>query len=234
MATSSTALVSSMTPPGASASMRADEEAHDAPSEGAGCGLLTLSSLCSARANVTFGLALVAALMALGFGATSSSSSTQFYAVAAVIAVAAVLAWFARSLDKQISRLDAENRELSGHVDRLDGENRELSGHVDRLDGENRELSGHVDRLDGENKELAESVKKLQKLHNDSVQMIRQLAMYGDECKEFNQDLRHISSDLQETDDSLGLTAEEFSKQLSVLKTVTSSLNSVARRSSHA
>lgn len=177
-------------------------------------------ALCALRANATLGLTLAAALISFAFGATASAGANRFFALAALMLVAALLAWFARSLDKQISRLSRENEELSGHVSRLDGENRELSGHVDRLDGENRELAGHVQNL--------------QKLHNDSVRMVRQLALYGDECREFGQNLRDISSNLHETDSSLGLTADELESQVAALKAIAGSLHAVSQRASEA
>jgi len=169
---------------------------------GGGC----MQRVCWMRANATLAASLVGAAVALVFGATTGCAPAPFFVLAATLAAIAVLAWFQRKIEHQISLFDRENRELVMTRVALDAENNELRDTRTALDAENEELKGHVHNL--------------QVLHNDSVAMIRQLATYGDECKEFGQELRGISSDLQETDDSLGLTAAEIQKQVAALAAV--------------
>lgn len=193
-----------------------------------------MSRLCWMRANATLAVSLVGAVVALVFGATAGCASAPFFVLAAMLAAVAVLAWFQRGIERQISKFGRENRELRETRAGLDAGNEELRKTRAALESENRELRemrvafGDENRelretraaLDAENLELKGHVQNLQKLHNNSVNMIRQLAMYGDECKEFGQELRDISSDLQETDDSLGLTAAEIQKQVKALSAV--------------
>lgn len=173
---------------------------------------------CCLRSNLALFLALSALGVSLIFAGLAESAgektcSSGMFALAALSLLLAILAWFQRSLEKQISRFDQENDELRATKT--------------RLDKENEELADTRRRLDQENKELAAQVKNLNKLHNDSVAMIRQLAVYGDECREFGRELSGVATDLRETDDSLGLTAEELQKQVRALSAVAGALGRV-------
>lgn len=71
---------------------------------------------------------------------------------------------------------------------------------------------------------LSKQAENLNRLQRESVRMIQQLALYGDECREFNVSLKDISKDLRDTDTSLGLTAKEMGDQLNALASIVSAL----------
>lgn len=127
--------------------------------------------------------------------------------------------------------LDVENEELKETHKKLDAENEELAQSVakindakESLSKENRTLAISVKELETESEELKTQVANLNKLHNEGVNMIRQLATYGDSCREFGKDLKNVANDLKHTDDSLGLTAGELDKKVAALGQVIKTL----------
>lgn len=192
------------------------------------------------RANFAMGVSAIGAIIAVVFAlmaknGSEGTGSTGLFICAVVFAILLVMAWFQRSLERQILRFSEENDELRATRNRFDEENKEF-------DAANKELQKTRDRLDQENKELDAAndrheklidkqeaeLKKLNKLYNDSVNMVRQLAMFGDECKELGHDLKDVAGDLKETDDSLGLTADELRKQTEAIAAATAALTRVA------
>ena len=191
---------------------------------------------CPLRATIALWICLSGGLLSLVFALLAKSNDegtgpTGLFIVTVVFLVLAVMSFFQRSLEKQIRRFDEENDELRETRSRLDEENQELKSTRDRLDQENKEFDAANRKYVASNetftRQLAEQEENLQhlnKLHNDSVAMIRQLAMYGDECKDFGKDLKEISGDLKETDDSLGLSADELRPQTAAIKAATDAL----------
>lgn len=176
-------------------------------------------SVCdgTARANISISLALMGFTMMLALGSSAlqtdgAGGSIPLFVCAALFLTLALLGWLQRGLEKQISRFDAENDQLEATRQNLDAENLELKAHVS-------ELKAHVANLN--------------KLHNESVRMIRQLAIYGDECKTFGRDLAAITHKLNETDDSLGLTADELRTQVEMLAAVAATLGKTAVATVH-
>ena len=177
------------------------------------------------RTNASMAISGVGAVIALVFAVVSRADtgpgSTGLFVCAVAFAILVILAWFQRSLERQVIAFSKENDRLVNSRKHLDAENEELKQTRTRLDAENEELKQSNDQL-------AVQVKNLNKLHDDSVKMIRQLALYGDECKNFNKELSGISHELKETDDSLGLTSDELQKQVTALSALTSALTKQA------
>lgn len=182
------------------------------------------------RATVAMGIAAFGAAASLIFAVMAreqcaGAGATGLFVTAIIFAVALVVAWFQRTLEKQIVRLSIAN-------DRYDQENKEFSEanrinalENDRLRRNNEELESEVDRLGVE-------AQNLNVLYNQSVNMVRQLALFGDECKTLGHDLKDVASDLKETDDSLGLTAGELERQTAAIRTATAALMKVAQAAS--
>ena len=84
-----------------------------------------------------------------------------------------------------------------------------------------------------ENDRLKVQVCNLNELQVRSVKMIQNLALYGDQCEEFGRSLSTITGDLQETDNSLGLTAHEMKQQVKALSAVTNALQANALQAGH-
>lgn len=131
--------------------------------------------------------------------------------------------------------LDRENEELKSTRLKLDAENKELANSVvsinrtkEELAAENIDLASNVKALEDERMALQTQVANLNKLHNEGVVMIRQLALYGDSCKHFGKDLKDVADNLHQTDDSLGLTAEELDKKIAALGQVVKTLERVS------
>lgn len=190
------------------------------------------------RSNASMAVALVGLAVAViffGIG-RGEGADTMGYIVAGILFLAlAVLAYFQRSIERQVIRLDQENDELRETRHRLDQENKEFDEANKRLAQTENEIESDLKELkkvlETERAAAAEKLRRsekqlqnLNKLHNDSVAMIRQLALYGDECKDFGKDLREVSSDLRETDESLGLSADELSAQVRALSAVAETL----------
>lgn len=218
------------------------------------------SNIAMAASGIGLLIALVFAFIAKSDD--EGTGSTGLFVSAAFFLVLLALAYFQRSLETQIMRFDEENDELRETRRGLDAENEELKATRTKLDAENEELRATRAQLDAENEELRgerrefeeeniklkkeretfhaenanlkKNVEHLNKLHNDSVAMIRQLAMYGDECKEFGKDLKEVASDLHHTDDSLGLSAEEIKKQTAAMAAAVETLTKAAAASKSA
>lgn len=75
---------------------------------------------------------------------------------------------------------------------------------------------------------MTAQLKDLNQLQRKSVQMIQMLTLYGDECKTLGVSLKDVAGELKQTDESLGLTAQELQVQLVALQTVTQELKRVA------
>lgn len=192
------------------------------------------------RSTVAVIVALVGVAVSLIFavvarGENEGTGATGLFVAAIIFGVAAVVAWFQRSLEKQIIRLSEENDRFGRENDelkdtrrRLDQENKEFD-EANRINAlENERLAKNNAELEAEVARLAKEAKNLNALYNQSVNMVRQLAMFGDECKTLGHDLRDVAGDLKDTDDSLGLTAEELSRQTAAIQAATAALTKVA------
>ena len=184
------------------------------------------------RANASLGIACVGLVVAIVFGSISKVAGDDVGAAGQLIGgivflTLGILSFFQRSIEAQVIRLSEENDRYSQENDELKETRTRLDQENKEYDAENKKLRATRTRLDEENREfdesnraLTEQVRNLNQLHNNSVKMIRQLALYGDECKNFGRELGDIKDGLAETDDSLGLTAEELKKQVDALSAV--------------
>lgn len=178
-------------------------------------------------------LAAAGLLLGLCFGTLAYAAGDELPAAglfgSALLCLALlVLSYFQRSLERQVRRFDQENDELRTTRRQLDAENEELKQGNKELKQGNKELKQNNAELATTSAAMREQVQHLNRLHNDSVAMIRQLALYGDTCKDFGRELGGIALSLHETDDSLGLQAHELEKQVAALGAVARALSASA------
>jgi hypothetical protein len=179
------------------------------------------------RANFAMLVAVIGLVIAIAFSAingrdTSTPGFTGFIACAVAFAVLVVMAWFQRSLERQILRFSAENDELKYTRERLDQENAEFDAANAKLVTANKQHEELIRQLEGD-------VTNLNVLYNESVNMVRQLALFGDDCKTLGHSLKEVAGDLKDTDDSLGLTADELRTQAAAISAATNALLQAAR-----
>jgi len=165
------------------------------------------------KANFAMASAAAGLMVALGQQAAGCLAALGWIQAAAFLLLLG-LAWRQRTVERQVNLFGAENDELRETRKQIDGEIGELREARQAIDAELDELREARTALDSENEELKHQVSRLNRLHNESVAMIQNLALYGDKCKQFGKELKTVSTALKQTDNSLGLTAEEFASLL--------------------
>ncbi len=146
-------------------------------------------------------------------------------------------------LEQHTSDLERASKELQEQVERSDEaleRSRKLSEQMELEletlrelkeagDHEIEELHSLVVEQKQQIEHLAQQARNLNALQRESVKMIQNLALYGNKCKEFGVSLKEVSSELRQTDESLGLTAGEMQAQVRALNSIVHALERTDR-----
>lgn len=96
------------------------------------------------RSNITIALSGIGMIAGLIFAAGNTETSNKFLILTSIFGITTASAWFQRSIEKQVNRLDSENDELRETREELDQENDELRETRDHLEDQVNVLSEQV------------------------------------------------------------------------------------------